>query len=1373
MPGTDPTTRAPQPRRFENYILSKTTDLGSGLTEIPDLSFTPVLCVNGNAGPGTDDDGWSDPLPIGFPFQFDNITYTHYVVDTNGWLALVDPSTGTFAIADVMAPQPGPAPEVDYDNASIQLTNVTQTVLLAPWFDNLHNVVNDLSLLTAPLFNFGAEKLYRLLHGIETPPEFYNQVAHGPMFFFDAKNKKGRRLIVRWTSISSVLSSPPVSVLRFEVVLYENGTIEFRYGPKPKNTLTTPVPDSAFDGATIGIFMPGTNRFRDFSTQSGYREDTRQEYTYGGFIYDASYTDTSIGGVTAAYAVNLLPTKHWPGLSYTGCTTTFSPPVNRRKVLPRQQIRERDARQIRPHVMRTGDSRTGMSLSYYDDRRTAPFISGSSSSPLLVNYPTTLPRFFGGNTPGTLERQDLFAGDFLVPGAITNSAIDPYVNERPEMSIEPFNETSLVEQASSSLSDTYFQTGTIATLFDASFTQPLKSKTQIRFSLPVHYNVQMPGVTSSIYYYNLTAHTWQVPNNSTYTLNSSSAVPDAGSKGDWSNPASWHGLGLQSRGYPINEDARGFGPFGNPISSGSHTPDPVDDVAAFGDKTDYEIMRQYNQKLVASALGKSYAKSVRNNPEYQPTNAETFKVKTATPFLLEKAVIEIPIAAGPGWFDDQTQCWKPSTSAGDHAWGVQMSGPAMTVALFRKSQAGKHVGNEFVSSSLDLILTGTIIPHGDDISQPVLRQNGKESLYNYYVMTPVGFRTAGHPAGAVVQPDASSYFTGSVSVKTEALSSVGVMLVNDRTIVFNDAFYSQVTETYNFLENTPTLDLNAESGTSYIAGISPFGRAATGLRPCGRSVLGRELSTLQRRADPGGQFVPNPYYLGSGALGTTQYAYISNTLEDIKTQISNLEIPRIKFLSAISLFSHSPCPYLLMPGDELVLSISKMHPFMNSGSFNDPWLSGSMVPHDVQLISGNINITLYGSLIAENAAFNDPLNQELGSDTASEIIGAEAVLDQFDVPDMSELSGSYIDLVFSGTFSSTGGEKFVIGSNFNSADPTVGYPLPAAYVGDELYEQRWLSQAFRNTVHVSTNERFYDTLVPSVDDVMTLNSPGSLALLKITTGGSLLGGSNVNFPVNQLLGYYVDNLWTMGYPFEPRYSGLSRKLNLNKITVTRDGDGNVISPVTRDTGALICFTSNILDGNGGHSGIIDLTTAGAPQTATGLRNNDFLKVFYGFGDHNNKNPFWTSAAVVPNHFPTVRWGINIDFANPGKYWVGVGIRGWKYGVMTPIPTFSKSVWRRDRFGQFRDMLEQRHDSKFFDTVGYDSNGQPMLSPSTLLSPVQVRFVDSTGKITKPEFTMSSNLSFEATSSVPYTDGVVRNRENPISFAKTNQSIVVI
>jgi hypothetical protein len=133
------------------------------------------------------------------------------------------------------------------------------------------------------------------------------------------------------------------------------------------------------------------------------------------------------------------------------------------------------------------------------------------------------------------------------------------------------------------------------------------------------------------------------------------------------------------------------------------------------------------------------------------------------------------------------------------------------------------------------------------------------------------------------------------------------------------------------------------------------------------------------------------------------------------------------------------------------------------------------------------------------------------------------------------------------------------------------------------------------------------------------------------------------------------------------------------------------------------------------------------------------------------------------------------------------IRGWKYGLYSGLPMNSKSIFRRERFGQFRDMLEQRQYTKFIKVstspVDDEATSQGLFNKqiqSTLtksseigaLGPAvaEVKFVRQRytvddrgiGKIysesVDPLLTVSQNLSTEVTSSVPYVDGIARHRQ---------------
>lgn len=129
------------------------------------------------------------------------------------------------------------------------------------------------------------------------------------------------------------------------------------------------------------------------------------------------------------------------------------------------------------------------------------------------------------------------------------------------------------------------------------------------------------------------------------------------------------------------------------------------------------------------------------------------------------------------------------------------------------------------------------------------------------------------------------------------------------------------------------------------------------------------------------------------------------------------------------------------------------------------------------------------------------------------------------------------------------------------------------------------------------------------------------------------------------------------------------------------------------------------------------------------------------------------------------------------------IRGWKYGLVSAFPQHTRAIFKRNKFGQFRDMLEQRLFTKTVvdDTSPFGDTAVPSVSPEVLPNqsavyvgridngPVEVVFVRqryeanerSIGKIYKevvpPEMTTSQNLSTEVTSSLPYFDGIARHR----------------
>ena len=123
------------------------------------------------------------------------------------------------------------------------------------------------------------------------------------------------------------------------------------------------------------------------------------------------------------------------------------------------------------------------------------------------------------------------------------------------------------------------------------------------------------------------------------------------------------------------------------------------------------------------------------------------------------------------------------------------------------------------------------------------------------------------------------------------------------------------------------------------------------------------------------------------------------------------------------------------------------------------------------------------------------------------------------------------------------------------------------------------------------------------------------------------------------------------------------------------------------------------------------------------------KFLFGFGDNSYNQP-------IP---------VNTD---PGSFETAIPvIRGYKYGLGGLFGSLPDARFRRDRYGQFRDMFEQRR------------------FPATLVGgiveyPVEIKFVpqdSTTGGSEDPARTHSQNLSPFATSSLPYYDGQVKDR----------------
>ena len=87
-----------------------------------------------------------------------------------------------------------------------------------------------------------------------------------------------------------------------------------------------------------------------------------------------------------------------------------------------------------------------------------------------------------------------------------------------------------------------------------------------------------------------------------------------------------------------------------------------------------------------------------------------------------------------------------------------------------------------------------------------------------------------------------------------------------------------------------------------------------------------------------------------------------------------------------------------------------------------------------------------------------------------------------------------------------------------------------------------------------------------------------------------------------------------------------------------------------------------------------------------------------------------------------------------------GARGLKYGVHSSKANYRSFVFRRNSYGQFRDMLEMGGNGALWDSA-----------TATTVFAVESAFRDRDGSVVSPESTSCSNLDAYSSSSAPFFD----------------------
>lgn len=397
-------------------------------------------------------------------------------------------------------------------------------------------------------------------------------------------------------------------------------------------------------------------------------------------------------------------------------------------------------------------------------------------------------------------------------------------------------------------------------------------------------------------------------------------------------------------------------------------------------------------------------------------------------------------------------------------------------------------------------------------------------------------------------------------------------------------------------------------------------------------------------------------------------------------------------------------PYILFPEDELIIGIDNpvsLSDRIASSDFSNE-VTGSFLKIENNT---SVKITLYGSQIKNKKEFHDTLNQNLTTLGVHEAIHYDnPVLDQFLIAAEAEYSGSYMDTHVTGGVGSI--TKSIITSGENVLSASI--------------------QRFR--VFNNKQQRFFDTVLPDLEKMFVIDGVVPVTLEALGAAGDpriKIAG------VNSSVASAVHNFWHKIFPFEPRYSNVSRKISQFFMFFNVDATASS----TGATGVRAPFS------------FLSQDNVVSADLLERIKNTKIAAFSFGAGPSGS---FIAQGASTRLNQPV----------------------GLKYGMLNYNPQFTKNIYRGDKFGQSADMLEQSLDSRFLVGSSFTSDG-----------PLKIRFVadddedDQYVLLDETEILLntaeSSNVSIYATSSLPFFDDDIARNRSYSNIVFTNRIIDII
>ena len=411
-----------------------------------------------------------------------------------------------------------------------------------------------------------------------------------------------------------------------------------------------------------------------------------------------------------------------------------------------------------------------------------------------------------------------------------------------------------------------------------------------------------------------------------------------------------------------------------------------------------------------------------------------------------------------------------------------------------------------------------------------------------------------------------------------------------------------------------------------------------------------------------------------------------------------------------------------MPTDNLIFGFCNTPNWLPNISFEnvvDHRYEEGLADANVVLSPGAGKITLFGSLLQNGLPKQTGMNQPLTTPAVHEDIHYDIpVYDQFEVEPRSSMSGSYSDNIITGSMLAT-----PLGSDIAQNVRRVQGSVANGAAGTTGSLQRFVRLT-------DTSGQLYDSYPPDLTKVF-----GSLGLGLLSGIGTGLHIIAPGTPDIGVLGPGIDNSWWLRTAYEYSHDRLiAGDLIQNRANAYPVGSSVSIGFRTANPlkSIYILGSTGLVDDNN----FVTDDTGNRDSIESEKRS---IKALWGFGLQKFNAP---SFITQPN----------------GGY--TPSIHGYKYGLAGLFGLQSSAYYRRSRYGQFRDVLEQRLDTAVLGRA------------NSLEYPIEITFKSREGTNAAPSSTHSQNLSTHATSSLPYYDGLAVERTDDPDTSLTAVDIVI-